>query len=398
MPRFLNRGRSYTIAPMPETPDWPCVHWLAADGTTFRWLPGEHLPEALSLSPPEKMANLHHCRSGGFCAFVAGYNAAGDRLYVYGTGDEPLWSVPTTGTLINVSLQLVSVVHENTVSSYATATGDHIATFSAMDAAGFPPRTLTMIGRGPHANFFLIAGDTELVATDLSGGIAWRMPYDGTDRGQLKLAQCERFAYQAGNSCVNFYRMCDGRHTTLPLVSDGRHRIILYALAELSVLVGVCRAGSRWVDSFEIYEAGSAPRAVACPFALAIGSFILRHSRMRYTVLTMCSEHCEVMISARTGKVLQVRPLISGAIMVWHPSLESCARREYAAVTAAVAAVDELADGAAVDELADGAAVDELADGAAVDAAAVGLVRAVLDGFVAEDARLTALQAGCGQA
>lgn len=110
-----------------------------------------------------------------------------------------------------------------------------------------------------------------------------------------------------------------------------------------------------------------------------------RHNLQCMAVLLVSSGSI-VTINGATGDLLSIRPA-PGHVAAWHWSTADCARRECAQIDAAVAAIDELVD-AAVDELVD-AAVDAAVDAEADD---VGLVRAVLVGFLAEDARLTALQ------
>lgn len=367
--------------------DWPCVHWLAKDGATRRWLPDGDEPETLAQAPLEKIAHLRskYC-AWSECGTV--FATASSGVYRVYFGDASPWEkrCNSWSTLLHVSRRTVLILDRHVdsqdfiVTALNAVDGSYRATVNISKLLDHTFNMIDFVGIGGGGERLAVAAAGILIVCDMAGEIVWRVQDQSWAAGRLLIGASAAdglYAHLKRENVVRYYS-ADGRPSTIKLPDDAKIRTIL-GVRHAAVLMGV-ENGFGQLRSIEVCADGCAIAATKLPFTVTEWICVTApgYIRDKGVVLIICNQQCAILVSPM-AEVLKIYPLTDDHVAAWWPTLESCATREYDRALAAIAAIDELRDGD-------------------TEPHAVGLVWAVLDGFVAEDARLTLLQQQEGDA
>lgn len=263
----------------------------------------------------------------------------------------------------------------NICRTYSAATGAHVASIhiDANEAGELASCWPFVIARGPRAGCVLDVGDEGVHLYERAAPL-WAAP--GVD-GRVACFLTD----DAQHVCVQgvplrYYDVVTGAMTTWTLeglpVEPPAEWVLVCAYSRTRVLAYVTRlTGDRGetCGTLELHDAARGVVASATEWTYAPDRVETDYGLAGHTLLLWGGTAC--LMENQTARIVkEYAPFCS---MAWQRPLPRCARVELDAAVEAVAAIDALAD-------------EEL--GAVAEA--VGLVRAVLVAFVAEDARLTA--------
>lgn len=368
-------------------PDWPEIDFAPRDA-----LPVDERPRM-------RYAHGAHFKTSGVYArghTIVGW-AAGDSpaLTAYDAeSGEQVWrhSVGPNTELLGVYDGAVWLWDRKTLACETCAVSD-----GARRAAASPPgqcsspqellRGPLLVTHGPRAGCFVVYGDScRVTMWSASGAMVWEdsePPPDYDFEYELGLTDCGQYVYFKSNPYAFYDR--DGRRTLQPLVglqgisglcnfeswrtacAFTAGRVLIYAEER-------DEEGHRIAARFELHVLrGGVPTVIVAPLEPP-GRDMERidHSGSgngNCVHPMFLSAYQVLLVSGTTAQVLRSYTIC--ALPVWRSPTADCALGEHEAAIAARAAIDALPCG---------------------DDGSVGLVRAVLDGFVAEDARLTALR------
>lgn len=216
----------------------------------------------------------------------------------------------------------------------------------------------------------------------------WRIQLPWMQALSFRLSACGGYYDVLSEGCSSLYSIATGRltarfeidnpHTNYPVVTVGAidvGRYLCYIVHRKEMQVQFVIVGASAV--------GVPPAVVR---ATRHVTFDLRFENLkilprvgRRDISLVAGTNYVFAVANATAEPLHIYHLAgtSRTLAVWERRPEACAQAEHERALLAVAAIDEL---------------PTAIDGSADSGSAVGLVRAVLAGFVAEDARVTALQ------